>query len=357
MKAAVVCFTLFAILAAVTASNVVDLTPDNFDTYVDGSKGVFVEFFAPWCGHCKKLAPDYEIVADAFANSKDVIVAKVDADEHKSLGSRFGVQGFPTLKFFPKGSKDPEDYSGGRSVDELVDFINQKTGARGKVKKAESTITQLDSDNFDKIVMDDTKDVIVEFYAPWCGHCKSFMPEYERVAAALKGESDVVISQIDADKYRDVGGRFGVQGFPTIKFFPKGGKQSPEDVTAGRTSQAFVDYVNEKTGTQRKVDGSLSAKAGRSDELDALAAQFKEADEATRTSLVSQAQGLVSSVAGRYAKHAAYYIKAMQSIISKGADFASKERARLARMVASGSIKASAIDDFTARANILEAFQ
>jgi len=62
------------------------------------------------CGHCKKLAPDYEIVADTFANSKEVLIAKVDADQHKSLGSRFGVQGFPTLKWFPKGSTEPEEY-------------------------------------------------------------------------------------------------------------------------------------------------------------------------------------------------------------------------------------------------------
>jgi hypothetical protein len=56
------------------------------------------------------LAPDYEIVGDAFAGSKDVVIAKVDADKHRELGSRFGVQGFPTLKYFPKGSTEPEEY-------------------------------------------------------------------------------------------------------------------------------------------------------------------------------------------------------------------------------------------------------
>lgn len=49
-------------------------------------------------------------MGDAFAGNKDVVIAKVDADQHRELGSRFGIQGFPTLKFFPKGSTEPQEY-------------------------------------------------------------------------------------------------------------------------------------------------------------------------------------------------------------------------------------------------------
>ena len=59
------------------------------------------------CGHCKNLAPAYEEVGKAFENVDNVLVAKVDADSQRDLGGRFGVKGFPTLKFFPKGSTDP----------------------------------------------------------------------------------------------------------------------------------------------------------------------------------------------------------------------------------------------------------
>lgn len=54
------------------------------------------------CGHCKSLAPTWEELADAFAKTPSVVIASVDADAHKSLGGRFGVTGFPTLKYFPK---------------------------------------------------------------------------------------------------------------------------------------------------------------------------------------------------------------------------------------------------------------
>ena len=60
------------------------------------------------CGHCKRLAPAYEEVGKAYENSDDVLIAKVDADADKALSKRFGVTGFPTLKFFPKGTTEPE---------------------------------------------------------------------------------------------------------------------------------------------------------------------------------------------------------------------------------------------------------
>ena len=98
----------------------------------------------------------------------DVIVANVDADKHKSLGGRFGVKGFPTLKFFPKGGdlSNPEQYNSGRTADDIVKYINEKANVRGIIKKAPTAVVDLDSRNFDKVV-DGSKHVLVEFFAPW----------------------------------------------------------------------------------------------------------------------------------------------------------------------------------------------
>jgi len=101
-------------------SDVLILSPDNFDSEVGGDLPVFVEFFAPWCGHCKSLAPEYEIVASAF-KGKPVKIASVDADAHRELSSRFSVSGYPTLMFFPSGSKTSESYSGGRTSGDITD--------------------------------------------------------------------------------------------------------------------------------------------------------------------------------------------------------------------------------------------
>ncbi|QKX58943.1 uncharacterized protein TRUGW13939_06071 [Talaromyces rugulosus] len=95
---------------------------------IDNDKDVLVEFYAPWCGHCKALAPKYEQLAKAYAENPDfaskVTVAKIDATANDVPDP---IQGFPTIKLFPAGSKDaPVEYSGSRSIEDLAEFIKTK---------------------------------------------------------------------------------------------------------------------------------------------------------------------------------------------------------------------------------------
>jgi protein disulfide-isomerase A6 len=159
--------------AGATAGNsaVLDLLPSNFDKAVlQSGKPTLVEFFAPWCGHCKTLAPIYEELGQAFAFASDKVqIAKVDADAHRSLGKQFDVQGFPTLKFFDGKSDKPTDYNGGRDFDSLSAFISEKTGVHPRVApKLPSKVEMLTETSFKEVVGSD-KNVLVAFTAPWCG--------------------------------------------------------------------------------------------------------------------------------------------------------------------------------------------
>ena len=83
-----------------------------------------VEFYAPWCGHCKRLAPDYEKLGTTFAGEPDVLIVKIDADKHKKHSPTYGVTGFPTLMWFGKHNKNGVKYTGGRTLEDLTSYVN-----------------------------------------------------------------------------------------------------------------------------------------------------------------------------------------------------------------------------------------
>ena len=161
-------FSAFALL--VSADKVLDLTPSSFDSTIFSGTPSLVEYFAPWCGHCKKLASVYEELAESFASSSSkVIIGKVDGDAHKDLSKEYGISGFPTIKYFDGNSKEPEDYKGGRDLDSLQAFITEKTGVKPKkAAKPPSQVEMLTDGSFKGAVGGD-KDVFVAFTAPWCG--------------------------------------------------------------------------------------------------------------------------------------------------------------------------------------------
>ena len=94
--------------------DVVVLTDSNFEKTVIKSDDMWlVEFYAPWCGHCKSLAPHWASAATELKGK--VKIAKLDATEEKSMANKYGIKGFPTIKFFPAGKKDwdsAKEYTG-----------------------------------------------------------------------------------------------------------------------------------------------------------------------------------------------------------------------------------------------------
>uniref|UniRef100_A0A8C3SFY2 Protein disulfide-isomerase n=2 Tax=Chelydra serpentina TaxID=8475 RepID=A0A8C3SFY2_CHESE len=102
----------------------------SFERALGAHKHLLVEFYAPWCGHCKALAPEYvKAAAQLKADGSEIRLAKVDATEESELAQQFGVRGYPTIKFFKNGDKSsPREYTAGREADDIINWLKKRTG-------------------------------------------------------------------------------------------------------------------------------------------------------------------------------------------------------------------------------------
>lgn len=106
------------------SENIKELDSNSFDATINsGDKPVLVDFWAPWCGPCKAIAPLLDEVADEMAN--DVVIGKVNVDDNSDLATKFGIRAIPTMILF----------KGGNKVDEIVGMAT-KEDIQSKIKAA-----------------------------------------------------------------------------------------------------------------------------------------------------------------------------------------------------------------------------
>jgi len=117
---------------------------------------------------------------------------------------------------------------------------------------------------FDSIVLDTTKDVLVEFYAPWCGHCKSLAPKYDKLGEAFKADPSIVIAKVDATENDTPA---DIKGFPTLLFYPANDKQNPIPYDGERSETAMEKWIRSHATTLTGDSSSSSSKTDAHDEL------------------------------------------------------------------------------------------
>jgi thioredoxin domain-containing protein 5 len=230
-------------LAAAVSADVSVLEAGNFDSTIE--KGVWmVKFYAPWCGHCKRLAPTWDEFGE---KAQGFGVAKVDCTQHGPLCQRFGVRGYPTLKLFVDGK--PTDYSGARSLEAFQEFVQKHAGdklgaTQSKTEEAAdehtAEVIAATADDFDEVVKNGKW--LVKFYAPWCGHCKRLAPLWDELPSHANGRFGV--AKVDCTQHNALCQKYDVRGYPTIKYFNNG--EFAKDYSGQRTADGFVSFVNEQ---------------------------------------------------------------------------------------------------------------
>lgn len=148
MKQELLVIVLFAVISAngnkwglPEDDRVPYLTAANFEEFLAEHPVMFVEFYAPWCGHCKKMAPEFQRLVQRMNDDINSIpVVKVDVTQESALGDKYAIQGFPTLKLFKNG--EVIDYKGPRTETHMYNFIIRESGDVLKKLGSKSEIEQ-----------------------------------------------------------------------------------------------------------------------------------------------------------------------------------------------------------------------
>ncbi|GAA6061526.1 hypothetical protein JCM10212_004516 [Sporobolomyces blumeae] len=226
--------------------------------------------------------------------------------------------------------------------------------------------TVLTPSNFDNVIASQTEGTLVAFFAPWCGHCKNLEPVWTKIAEAFDGDDRCKVAHFNADDAtaRPISSKYGVQGFPTLKFLAPPSKGGQVDTYNGaRSEEAFLEYLNEKCGTEKGKGGVLSNLAGRIPSLDNLAALYLS-PSATRPALLASASALSSSLTTRASQMSAYYLKLMTKwaeLAEDNVDDAKRwiegESKRLEKLASrKGKVQVSKLEEAKMKQNILSVF-
>ncbi|XP_044028040.1 protein disulfide-isomerase A3-like [Siniperca chuatsi] len=168
-----VTFALLSCFPAAVSSrrDVLELGDADFDYLATEHETMLVKFYAPWCGHCKKLAPEFEKAATRLKGT--VQLAKVDCTAHSETCGRFGVSGYPTLKIFRNG-KDSAPYDGPRTADGIYQYMKKQTGPDSVHLKTEEDL-QTFINHYDASII-----------GVFSGEDRSHLSEFLRAAGLLR---------------------------------------------------------------------------------------------------------------------------------------------------------------------------
>lgn len=213
----------------------------------------------------------YHEVAEHY-KGQNISFLMGDLDASKGAFQYFGLKEDQAPLILIQENDGPKYVKPHLQPDQIALWLNEYTDGNLKPFKKSEAIPEANdepvkvivADNFHDVVVSSGKNVLIEFYAPWCGHCKKLAPILEEVAVSFQNDADVVIAKLDATA-NDVPKDFEVKGFPTLYFSSASGKLLQYD--GNRTAEDIINFVQENRDTTVKPDSTQENQDPTKDEL------------------------------------------------------------------------------------------
>ncbi|XP_015119797.1 dnaJ homolog subfamily C member 10 [Diachasma alloeum] len=196
-----------------------------------------VDYFAPWCGPCQQLAPEWTSVAKVIHLLPNVKIASVDCEADGDLCRTQGVRSYPTIRLYPIGSEGLNQvamYNGNRDATSLMRWIVKFLGIKVK---------EFTEHDLERKAINNKKEVwVIDYYAPWCGHCQVLEPHFVIAAQMLEGKAK--FGRLNCDEHRSTCRRAGVNAYPTVFIYKIGDQRlNGGKKVEGTTAEAIRDEV------------------------------------------------------------------------------------------------------------------
>ena len=305
------------LVSSYTTSNIIQANDNNLQSLIKTrGKFSFVDFYADWCRHCKKVSPIIDELSELFIDYPEIQIIKINGDKDgKKMSKKYVDIGYPTLLFFYDDGRKIE-FDGIRDLTSLSNFIQQLSGIRlneskstdnneeeeEKKEKKESSssgsssnvndaveetnkLIELTPENFDEKVSQSPIS-IVSFGASWCKYCQELDTALDKLANEVyirdsnnnnnnnnnNNKKKIMIGHIIIDQYQNnsIDERYNIQDLPTVLFFQNGDLQSPLVYKGKKNFHNLLNDINKFTGLNRDAQGNLNNEAGIINEISQL---------------------------------------------------------------------------------------
>ncbi|XP_075465010.1 dnaJ homolog subfamily C member 10 [Ascaphus truei] len=229
--------------------SVITLTPETFNELVKRrtrDENWMVDYYAPWCGPCQSLVPEWKRMARLLNGL--INVGSVDCQKYSSLCSQEHVQGYPEIRLYPGNVDSPNHYFPYNGWHR--DSHSLRSWALTYLPKVSVDLTP---ESFSEKVLNGKDHWVLDFYAPWCGPCKTFAPDFELLARMVKGK--IKAGKVDCQAYGHLCQTAAIRAYPTVKFYPYQGlkkKNAHGEHIDTRDAKEISDLLSERLETIKK---------------------------------------------------------------------------------------------------------